>query len=409
MEEAMHRLISAPLSSVIRRAAVWPQARKPLSKKSTQLKLRMTLLICSLVCASLCSFQPAKAQIIEKSSFLTSANIRLPTGLAFDQSDDLYVYNELDPESIVEFSPNLSYLGGVRAPTSPLPLPASGALTRDPQTGSIIALKSDGLLFTVDRQLAEKVLVDLKSRNWDVTAIFDVNANRLNPALASPIYSFNHEATSGSFGAIYALMVNNTTHLWVSGETLGYPFLMAVPLDVRTGAVGSPKVILASSANSAGECIIEPTTCNNQPRGVAFTSAGVGLTPMPITNRLGVIKDHAVIFSRGFRAGGPGSPSVLFPQQDITSVSIATDPTGNFFVSTGVVGSSLCGVQGSGGIIVIPHTLTSARCYPVGRRFLPNAEDIATNARGTHGFLAITGQITPPATLGGVISFSIVP
>jgi hypothetical protein len=404
MEEAMHRVIRATRNAVIIRTAARPEGRKALSKESTPLKLRSIFLTCSLFGALLFPYQQGKAQTIESLSFQTSANIRLPTGVAFDQSDDLYVYNELDPESIVEFSPNLSFLGGIRAPTSPLPLPASGALTRDPQTGSIIGLKSDGLLFTVDRQLAEKVLVDLRSRNWNVTAIFDVNSNRLNtPGLTSAIYSFNHEATSGSFGAIYALTVNNTTNLWVSGETLGYPFLMVVPLDVRTSAVRSPKVILASSANSAGECIIEPTTCNNQPRGVAFTGAGVGLTTMPIANRLGVIKDHAVVF----RGGGPASPSVLFPQTDITSVSIATDPAGNFFVSTGTVGSSLCGVRGSGGIIVIPHTLTSVRCYPVGSGFLPYAEDIAIDARGTHGYLAITGEITPPATLGGVISFSI--
>jgi hypothetical protein len=399
----MDRLITAPLNAVTIRAAQQPHGQQRLLRKRT--------LACSVCCALLFSSQLGNAQVIANSSFVTNPNIRLPTGVALDQSDNLYVYNLQDPESIVEFNPNLSYLGGVRAPTSPLPLPASGALTRDPQTGSIIGLKSDGVLFTVDRQLAGKVFGDLKSVEWDLTTIYDVNTSRLNPGLASVILSFNRAGTSGSFGAISALALNNnTTELWISGETLGYSFLMTLPLDMRKDAViGRPKVILASGANSAGECAVKPTTCNNQPRGVAFTSAGVGLTTMPITDRLGHIEDHAVIFVRGFGVGGPGSPSVLYPQQDITSVSIAADPAGNFFVSTGTVGSSLCGVQGSGGIIVIPHTRASARCYPVGSSFLPFVEDIALNAKGTHGYLAVTGQITPPATPSGIISFSIVP
>jgi hypothetical protein len=91
-----------------------------------------------------------------------------------------------------------------------------------------------------------------------------------------------------------------------------------------------------------------------------------------------------------FGADFPENPAVppQFPLRgpdgaplDFTSTGMTSDAAGNFYVATGVVGISACGVGGSGSLVLLTATLNALFCVPSGQ-VLVRTEDVAVSPLG---------------------------
>ena len=62
---------------------------------------------------------------------------------------------------------------------------------------------------------------------------------------------------------------------------------------------------------------------------------------------------------------------------------MTADAAGNFYIATGVVGTSGCGIAGSGAIVILSRTLNQATCVNVGpgATGLVRSEDVAIDSR----------------------------
>ena len=59
-------------------------------------------------------------------------------------------------------------------------------------------------------------------------------------------------------------------------------------------------------------------------------------------------------------------PTVLLNATNLTSQGMTADGAGNFYIATGVVGTSACGVASSGAVVFIPRALNRITCLNVG-------------------------------------------
>jgi hypothetical protein len=332
--------------------------------------------------------QLASAQSITGPSvFLNSSyGVRLPTGAALDANGNIYVYDVGDPQAIQKFRPSRAPEAQISIPNPQHnPLPGEGHLTEDPRTGLIIGLEEDGLLFAMDANLTVRQAWNLKAINWDESAIYDVQTDLVRSGSIPPSLT--------DFGRVYAVPVGTTTELWITANWVTIPFVMKMTVDTTTGRITAPKVMVSSSVTTAP---------NIQPGGIAVSGSGVVLTTLPVKLPTDAgIKEHAVVFLRSFEPGNPAGAPRILSTTPVGSVSIAADTAGNFYVSTGEVGSLLCGASGSGAIIVIPKTLASMKCFPIFNSIV-ETKDIVVNHAGSLGYLAVS-------TPSEIVQFSIEP
>ena len=97
-------------------------------------------------------------------------------------------------------------------------------------------------------------------------------------------------------------------------------------------------------------------------------------------------------------------PRTLFaggrqPLVNAPSRAADVDPLGNFYVLTNVVGSTLCGVAGSGALLVLRANLRRVRCHPVSGQVLNNTTDVAYDPTTNRVYFGVIGNG------GGTISF----
>ncbi len=106
----------------------------------------------------------------------------------------------------------------------------------------------------------------------------------------------------------------------------------------------------------------------NRPPGIAVNVDEVVLTTLPFAAGAGFV-DGLVRFQADFTENltePAGFPQFTLQNDlpDFASVGMSTDEAGNFYVATGVIGTSACGAGGSGALVFIPRTLDDFTCTP---------------------------------------------
>jgi hypothetical protein len=184
--------------------------------------------------------------------------------------------------------------------------------------------------------------------------------------------------------------------LLLSPDTLqfiGGADLRAIPpdasavYDVGTGTVLYPKVLPSSTLSTAG------TT--NLPRGVTVNRFGAGFTTLPAipvpVDPFGSVFDSYVFFSPDMEPDTGPLPTV--GQVDFTSRGMSSDNAGNFYVATGSVGTSLCGVGGSGALFFLSAGFDSARCLTL-RAAVADSRDVAVSPGLDRAYMTLaSGQV----------------
>lgn len=79
---------------------------------------------------------------------------------------------------------------------------------------------------------------------------------------------------------------------------------------------------------------------------------------------------------------------------DMASVGMTADAAGNFYVSTGVIGTSLCGTGGSSTLVLINKnpTAPNARCFNL-PSVLARSRDVAVSPVGNIAYMTVDGTV----------------
>lgn len=239
---------------------------------------------------------------------------------------------------------------------------------------------------------------------WDLRVQASVNATSVYDIATSLVRHFSGAIFPGNivYGDLALLRRGNQLDLFVSGVSIVTPFVMRVrilpnqPLEAR--------VLVASSAIFGNENGVV-----NVPRGVAVNAAGTVLTSLPIAGPPTCMvcqgKDVGVTLSADFLPGSGPAPSIILSQQDLHSRGMATDAAGNFYLATGSVGTSLCGVSGSGALVFIPRALNTVSCALVGAT-LTASQDVTVNPASNRAYMTVS--VNSVLGSNGILAFPII-
>lgn len=155
------------------------------------------------------------------------------------------------------------------------------------------------------------------------------------------------------------------------------------------------RVLATSTGTTAGNV--------NQPRGIAVNAAGWVLTGFPFQVGSFGFADSIVAFRTSFpetRTAAVAPRFVLRTNRtrsglhDLASFGMATDTAGNFYVASGVVGSSLCGTGGSSALVVINRVPTrpNPRCIVL-PAILARSSDVAVSPVGNIPYMTVGNQV----------------
>jgi hypothetical protein len=122
---------------------------------------------------------------------------------------------------------------------------------------------------------------------------------------------------------------------------------------------------------------------SEMPRGIAVNRDGTVLTTLPCQpNRVGAF-DAAVKFRYNFNSSG--RPAYVLNRAPFSSWGMAADKNGNFYVTTGSLGSTFSGGQPA--IIVVNRSASRVLGGVASTRYLGKSDDIAINPSGTTGYV----------------------
>jgi hypothetical protein len=291
--------------------------------------------------------------------------LSLPSGIATDADGNVFVHSDAVTTTLLtKFAPNGAALG--QLPLGGIDVTEFGGsrLATDPTRNLILLLSPQGRILQIDpATLQSGDFIDLRPfANQVFSDVYDILRQEFRPLqLGFPIY-----------GDI-AVGRSNTAQMdvFVTGLTSaagGFPFIMRLQVDFQVSQF-APRVIATSQGTTAGNV--------NRPPGIAVNIDDVVLTTLPFPTDGGFVESLV-----GFHAYFPENPNNPggFPQfllnTDLASAGMGTDAQGNFYIATGVVGSSACGAGGSGALVYIPRALTMFFCTTFQATLL-RSEDIA--------------------------------
>jgi hypothetical protein len=234
-----------------------------------------------------------------------------------------------------------------------------GKLAIDPANGRVWDLFTTGEIRAFDPNTLESVsLGTLRATPVDRSSVFDVSQGRRRDMSGEILPELS------TFGDIAVLRTGALLEVFVTGRSSsGVPFVVRARFN--GDAFAGARAVAAGSISSRED---------NSPRGVAVNGAGTVLTTLPTPNiRLDVV-DLPYTFSAGFPETG-AAPRIALGGRDLASRGMATDAAGNFYV-TGFIGSTICGRNAAGAIIVLSPNGAAGLCHP----FSPtpvNMQDVA--------------------------------
>jgi hypothetical protein len=262
-----------------------------------------------------------------------------------------------------------------------------GRLARHPG-GFLLDMTTGGRLLRIDPSTGSTtVYLDLRTSPPDPTAVYDMTTNMVRNFTGDIFPSHLR------YGDIAVLSHAGHTDIFITGLSLNTAFVMRLR-QRPDGIYEYPRVLVAAALTTAGSV--------NQPRGVAANAAGTVLTNLPVFGNSFGAMDGAVAFDADMEP----SPTMtrtprLVLNTDLTSTGGTTDAAGNFYMATGKVGASACGLAGSGAVVVIPPTLDSFRCLTF-NLVLANSRDVAISPGQDRAYVPVT-------ELGGIRQFALAP
>ena len=300
------------------------------------------------------------------------SGLQIPVGIAVDRDSNIFVHSDATFTTLLsKFSPNGANLGAIRLGGIAIDEFVGSRLEPDPITGNILLLTPRGLIYSVDRGTGQyNVLADLSRLAFSTwNRVYDVLRSEYRPlALGNPAY--------GDFAALRRS--NSVMDLFISantGASGGFPFIMRVTVDYQQSSWVAD-VIVTSQGTTAGNV--------NLPSGIAVNSAGTVLTALTFPVRIATsgFANGLVSFSAGFsnRASCPGSAvcprfAVTSPDGqplDFANTGMTADTAGNFYIASGIIGSTACGLGAGDALVVFPANLNprQAKClgidFPIG-------------------------------------------
>lgn len=237
-------------------------------------------------------------------------------------------------------------------------------------------LTPQGVVYEIRADTLEaRPVLDLSTLPPTDDAVFDVLTGITRPLVLGVPPRYQDLAVRRIDNAQLDLFISAST-----GASGGFPFVLRVRYVAQNPPVAD--AIVFSSGTSAGA--VEGRA------GIAVNNQGLVVTTMVTSTPVGFI-NSLVAFGADF----PENPAVPpgFPLRspdgvplDLPSTGMTADPAGNFYMATGVVGLSACGVGGSGSLVFLPAALNALLCVPSGQ-VLVRTEDVAVSPRGEAVYL----------------------
>jgi hypothetical protein len=319
------------------------------------------------VVATLMASTPAGAQE-------TFARLQLPAGVAVDLAGNVLVHSDATFTTVLtKFAPDGRPLGQAQLGGINVSEFVGSRLATDPGSGYILLLTPAGVILQVPPDGAPSTFLDLRPLQGQVfDGVWDSTTARYRSfPLAQPSYG---DIAIGRPG-------EQVMDLFVTGTSVGFPFVMRVRLDFQRGAV-DPQVIITSSGTTAGNV--------NLPSGIAVNQDGWAMVTMPQRTPIG-FASGLVLFHATF-PDARQDPNLVprFIVDGFASLGMTTDSAGNFYVASGSVGVAACGVHGSGALVVIPRAIDRMSCRTFGSVVL-NTTDVAVSGIDQSIYITING------------------
>ncbi len=298
------------------------------------------------------------------------ARLNGPIGVATADDGSLFVtYDGIGDVRLVKLSPAGQVLretafGGFTS------VGAVGKLAIDPGTGVVWDLLNTGTIKLFDpNTLATADLGSLAATPIDATDVFDVSAGTRRDLSGSVTPSL------ASYGDVAVLRTGDRLDVFVTARSSGgSPWVARLRFD--GGQMTSARAIAAASLSSRYDDVA---------RGVAVNAAGTVLTTLPTPNAALDVVDRAYAFSAGFPEAG-GAPRLVMGGADLSSRGMAADAACDFYV-TGTLGSTRCGVNAAGAVVVLAPDGSFVVCHPFA--LVANMQDVAVNRDGAAAYTTL--------------------
>lgn len=333
-----------------------------------------------------------------------------PNGIAIAGDGSIFVHSDSGLANIVtRFTPERLDTGSITlGGVSDLGL--TGRMALDPGNGLILHLSEMGLLQAINPNTGLVTLVlDLRNPQVipiDATQVLDLPVGAVRN-LSDQIIQFDGIQPRINFGDIAILRRGNRVDIFMTGVSIITSFVMRLTFTENTPA--QAKVLVASLLQVGADIPFgRPLPTSNNPagnragfinvaRGVAVNGDGTVLTSLPVRNQ-----DVAIAFNADYNPVAGPPPTVILGGQNLFTRGMTTDSQGNFYLATGSIGTTACGVNGSGALVIIPRTLNGLSCGNLGNVIIADSLDVAVNAAGNRAYMTILN-------LGLVVEYPIDP
>lgn len=314
-------------------------------------------------------------------------NLSIATGISTDRTGKIYVDSDgLFTTYISKFSQagNLlarKSLGGVTVGNL-------GHIARIPGSDDMLLLTQLGDIYAFGPNLGLSKAYDLSFLAYQVAFnVYDVNLG-FNGSLVLGAPDWGDIAAFWASPTLLYVYATSTTN--AAG---GFPFVLRLAIDYTRKAT-TWRVVVKSSGTAAGNV--------NVARGIAVNSAGWVLTGFPYPGPGGFF-DSLAAFKTSFPevANTNTLPRFILRTTktvtgywDMASMGMTTDEAGNFYVATGVVGSSLCGFYGSGALVLINRnpTVPNPRCFTLSA-LLSRSRDVAVSPVDNTPYMTVDNRV----------------
>lgn len=321
------------------------------------------------------------------------SGVSIATGVETDRAGNIYVDSDgLSTTYLNKYSTSGKLLA--RKSIGGMTVGNLGHIARIPGSDNMLLLTQRGSIYAFGPTLNVTKFYDLSSLAYKVAYnVYDVNLG------------FNGSLVLGApdWGDITAFWASpSLLYIYVSATTNaagGFPFVLRLAVDYSKQTT-SWRVVVKSSGTAAGNV--------NVARGISVNAAGWVLTGFPYPGPGGFF-DSLVAFRTTFPQVTNSTTVPRFVLKttrtatgywDMASMGMTTDNAGNFYVATGVVGSSLCGFYGSGALVLINKnpTIPNPRCFTLSA-LLSRSRDVAVSPVTNHVYMAVDDRVVKFAPL----------
>lgn len=313
---------------------------------------------------ALCSFAALPAAAAAQARPTTFATLNGPIGVAVAPDGSVFAtYDGVGDVRLVKFNAQGQVVrqvafGGFGS------VGEVGKLAIDPATGRVWDLFTTGEIRIFDPNTLDSAsLGSLRATPVDRSSVFDVSQGRRRDMSGEILPELS------TFGDIALLRAGALLDVFATGRSSsGVPYVLRARFNAD--AFAGARAVAAASISSKDD---------NSARGVAVNSAGTVLTTLPTPDPRLDVADRPYVFGSTFPEAG-AAPRLALAGRDLASRGMATDAAGNFYV-TGFIGSTICGRDAAGAIVVVSPNGANALCHP----FSPtpvNMQDVAVGPPG---------------------------